>query len=354
MARILSVAPTLPDHEHTQEDITAALAEGMTEDDRTRSVMERIHASSGIRTRHLALPLSEYRGLSGFTETNELFVEHALPLAQRAVRDALEEAGLTVDEVDHLFFTTVTGLGAPSLDALLATSLGFRSDLRRVPSFGLGCVAGAAGLARVADYLAGHPTGVALLVSVELCSLTLQWDDHSMANVVGTGIFGDGAAAVVMVGDEHPLAVQRSTVLPRVVASRSALYPDSAEMIGWQIGSAGFRLMLAAGVPALIGGNFAVGVDELLAEKGWERGDIDVWIAHPGGPRVLESFADCLELPPAALDISWGVMERTGNMSSAAVLHVLAAVGERAPGERALLFALGPGVTAELVLLEWS
>jgi len=354
MARILSVAPALPDHEHAQEEITAALAAGMAEDDRTRSVMERIHASSGIRTRHLALPLDEYRGLSGFTETNELFVEHALPLAQRSVRVALEEAELSVDDVDHLFFTTVTGLGAPSLDALLATSMGFRSDLRRVPSFGLGCVAGAAGIARVADYLAGHPEGVALLVSVELCSLTLQWDDHSMANVVGTGIFGDGAAAVVMVGDEHPLATGRNTALPRVVGSRSALYPDSAEMIGWQIGSAGFRLMLAAGVPALIGGHFAAGVDELLAERGWQRDDVDVWIAHPGGPRVLESFADSLALAPAALDISWGVMERTGNMSSAAVLHVLAAVGERPAGDRALLFALGPGVTAELVLLEWS
>jgi alkylresorcinol/alkylpyrone synthase len=354
MARILSVAPALPAHEHAQDEITAALAAGMAEDDRTRAVMERIHAASGIRTRHLALPLDQYRGLSGFTETNELFVEHALPLAQRAVRDALAQAGLGVDHVDHLFFTTVTGLGAPSLDALLATSMGFRPDLRRVPSFGLGCVAGAAGIARVADYLAGHPRGVALLVSVELCSLTLQWDDHSMANVVGTGIFGDGAAAVVMVGDDHPLATQRSTALPSVVSSRSALYPDSAEMIGWQIGSAGFRLMLAAGVPALIGGHFAEGVDALLADRGWQRGDIDVWIAHPGGPRVLESFAGSLELPPAALDISWGVMERTGNMSSAAVLHVLAAVGERAAGDRALLFALGPGVTAELVLLEWS
>jgi len=354
MARILSVAPALPDHEHAQEEITAELAAGMAEDDRTRSVMERIHASSGIRTRHLALPLEQYRGLSGFTQTNELFVEHALPLTERAVQAALAEAGLAVGDVDHLFFTTVTGLGAPSLDALLATRMGFRSDLRRVPSFGLGCVAGAAGLARVADYLAGHPGGVALLVSVELCSLTLQWDDHSMANVVGTGIFGDGAAAVVMVGDEHPLAGSRTGPLPRVVASRSALYPDSAEMIGWQIGSAGFRLMLAAGVPALIGGHFAVGVDELLAEQAWSRDDIDVWIAHPGGPRVLESFADSLQLAPAALDISWGVMERTGNMSSAAVLHVLAAVGERAAGDRALLFALGPGVTAELVLLEWS
>ena len=352
MPQIVAVAPVLPENVHEQHEITAELGARLAGDRAARSVLERVHAASGIKTRHLALPLDRYRDLDSFSETNALFIELALPLVERAVSTALREAGLRVDEVDHLFFTTVTGVQAPSLDALLATSMGFRSDLKRVPSFGLGCVAGAAGIARVADYLAGHPTGVALLVSVELCSLTLQWDDQSMANVVGTGIFGDGAAAVVMTGDEHP-AAERSRG-PRVVASRSALYPDSAEMIGWQIGSTGFTLMLAAGVPALIDGHFAAGIDELLASEGLTRADVDRWIAHPGGPRILESFTAALELPPSALDASWQVMARTGNLSSAAVLHVLAEVGDQPPGTRAVLFALGPGVTAELVLLEWS
>lgn len=354
MARILAVAPVLPEHAATQTQITAELADGVTDDDAARAVMQRIHAASGIETRHLALPLAEYRGIEGFTTANRLFAELALPLAERAVVAALAEAGLRVDEVDHLFFTTVTGLGAPSLDAQLATSLGFRSDLRRVPSFGLGCVAGAAGIARVADYLAGHPQGVALLVSVELCSLTLQWNDRSMANVVGTGIFGDGAAAVVVVGDAHPALHVSAEPRARVVASRSALYPDSGEMIGWRIGESGFRLMLAAGVPALIDGHFAAAVDELLAEAGWSRAEVDEWIAHPGGPRVLESFSTALDLEPGALATSWAVLARAGNMSSAAVLHVLAEGGSRAAGTRGVLFALGPGVTAEIVLLEWS
>ncbi len=354
MARILSVAPVLPEHATTQQEITAVLAEGMTDDPAARAVMHRIHAASGIETRHLAMPISEYRSIDGFTASNTLFAELALPLAEQAVTAALAEAGLRVDEVDHVFFTTVTGLGAPSLDALLATSMGFRSDLRRVPSFGLGCVAGAAGLARVADYLAGHPTGVALLVSVELCSLTLQWSDRSMANVVGTGIFGDGAAAVVMVGDAHPAALAAPGPRASVVGSRSALYPESSEMIGWRIGAEGFRLMLAAGVPALIDGHFADAVDELLAEAGWTRADVDDWIAHPGGPRVLESFSTALDLEPAALATSWAVLARAGNMSSAAVLHVLAEGGDRPVGTRGVLFALGPGVTAEIVLLEWS
>lgn len=354
MARILSVAPVLPSHVATQQEITTELAAGMTDDPAARAVMHRIHAASGIETRHLALPLADYRGIDGFTATNALFAELALPLAEHAVATALAEAGLGIDEVDHLFFTTVTGLGAPSLDALLAVRLGMRSDVRRVPSFGLGCVAGAAGIARVADYLAGNPTGVAVLVSVELCSLTLQWGDTSMANVVGTGIFGDGAAAVVMVGDAHPALLASPAPRARVVGSRSALYPESAEMIGWQIGAEGFRLMLAAGVPALIDGHFAGAVDELLAEAGWTRADVDDWIAHPGGPRVLESFSTALDLAPAALATSWAVLARAGNMSSAAVLHVLAEGGERTVGTRGVLFALGPGVAAEIVLLEWS
>jgi alkylresorcinol/alkylpyrone synthase len=352
MSQILSVAPVLPDNVHEQAEITAELGLRLAGNAAARSVLERVHSASGIQTRHLALPLARYRDLDSFSQTNALFRELALPLVEQAVTVALRDAGVEVADVDHLFFTTVTGVQAPSLDALLATSMGFRSDLRRVPSFGLGCVAGAAGLARVADYLNGHPTGVALLVSVELCSLTLQWDDQSMANVVGTGIFGDGAAAVVMVGAEHPAAADARG--PRVIASRSALYPDSAEMIGWQIGSAGFTLMLAAGVPALIDGHFAAGVDALLDDAGLTRADIDTWIAHPGGPRILESFTAALDLPPASLDSAWQVMARTGNLSSAAVLHVLAAVLDQEPGSRAVLFALGPGVTAELVLLEWS
>lgn len=352
MARILSVAPVLPDHAYTQEQITAELATRLAADSGTKAVLERVHAATGIQTRHLALPLEDYRHLGDFTSTNALFAEHALPLAERAVTAALAEAGLTVEDVDHLFYTTVTGVGAPSLDALLATHMGFRPELVRTPSFGLGCVAGAAGIARLADYLDGKPRGVALLVSVELCSLTIQWDDASMANLVGTGIFADGAAAVVMVGDEHPLASSSSG--PRVIGSLSALYPDSAEMIGWRVGSSGFRLMLAAGVPALIDGHFADGVDALLAQAGMTRDEVDVWIAHPGGPRILESFAESLRQPPAAFESAWRVMARTGNMSSAAVLHVLAAVGPRAAGDRGVLFALGPGVTAEMVVLEWD
>jgi len=211
-------------------------------------------------------------------------------------------------------------------------------------------VAGAAGIARVADYLAGHPDEVALVVSVELCSLTIQWQDRSMANFIGTGIFGDGAATVVMVGEKHPLA--KGGI--EVVSSRSALYPESEEMIGWKIGSTGFTLMLEAGVPNLIETNFAQDVNAFLGSHALTPDDVDVWIAHPGGPKILDAFSDALGLQNKELDSSWAVLAKAGNMSSAAVLHVLFDVQKQPAGSTGLLFAMGPGVSCELVLLRWS
>jgi alkylresorcinol/alkylpyrone synthase len=201
----------------------------------------------------------------------------------------------------------------------------------------------------VADYLAGHPNEVALVVSVELCSLTIQWDDASMANIVGTGLFGDGAATVVMTGENHPLARG-----PRVVASQSSLYPNSDRMIGWEIGEPGFRLMLHAGVPGLIAENFADDVGRLLSGVGKRKDDVTCWLAHPGGPRILESFSESLGLLPGQLSTSWDVMADVGNLSSAGILHVLARELQQEQGSFGLLFALGPGISVEVVALEWT
>lgn len=350
MVSIVSVSSVLPIHVHDQAQVTQVLSQHLATSEATKSVLNRVHQATQIYTRHFVMPIEEYQQIGDFTNTNALFVKYALELAERATIEALDAAGLSAAEVDHLFFTTVTGIGAPALDVLLAAKLGFRSDLKRVPSFGLGCVAGAAGIARVADYLRGHPVGVALVVSVELCSLTLQWQDRSMANFVGTGIFADGAAAVVMVGEAHRLSPSPL----KVVATRSVLYPDTQKMIGWKIGSSGFSLMLEAGVPELIEKNFANDVDEFLEANELTREGIDVWMAHPGGPKVLDAFAKSLELEADDLSASWSVMKRAGNMSSAAILHVLKDVESQPAGTRGLLFALGPGVSAELVLLEWT
>jgi hypothetical protein len=166
-----------------------------------------------------------------------------LVLGERAVRQALERAGIRPDEVDTIYFSTVTGLASPSVDARLMQRLGFRSDCKRVPMFGLGCVAGAAAVSRAIDYVRGEPDGVAVVLTVELCSLTLQREDRSVANLISIGLFGDGAAAAV-VGARTGLRKA-----PRSLATRSVFYPDTQDVMGWDIGAHGFRIVLSAEVP---------------------------------------------------------------------------------------------------------
>jgi len=350
MTRIAAIAPVLPQYSYTQSEITAELAPLLTHDAGRRAVIERLHGSSRIGRRHTALPLERYRDLSGFREANGEFIRVGVELLEAALTRALGDAGLVASDIDFVMFTSVTGVAAPSIDGLLVQRMGLRKDVKRVPSFGLGCVAGASGLARVSDYLDGHPDEVGVLLSVELCSLTLQRDDETMGNFVATGLFGDGATAVVMTGDTRSAG-------PRVRATQSAFYPDSLDVIGWNVGGSGFEIVLTAGVADVIENNFPADAAAFLATQGLSLDDIDHWVAHPGGPRVLEAFETSLGVTREQLRRSWDSLEAIGNLSSSSVLHVLADtidLDRPAPGETGLLFALGPGVSAEFVLLEWE
>lgn len=352
MTRIVAVAPVLPEYQYTQAEITHELAPLLTSDPSRRAVLERMHGSARILTRYTALPIERYRDLGTFRQTNELFILTATDLLERALGTALDDAGLSPADVDYVVFTSVTGIAAPSIDALLVSRLGLRADVKRMPSYGLGCVGGAAGIARVHDYLVGHPGEVAVLLSVELCSLTLQRDDETMANFVATGLFGDGAAAVVMVGDDHPAAAG-----PAVIATRSAIYPETSEVIGFNVGGSGFEIVLTGAVAEVIEDNFPREMGEFLFDNALKLTDIDHWIAHPGGPKVLDAFSVALGQPESAFALSWNSLAAVGNLSSASVLHVLAdTIASREPDSAAtgVLFALGPGVSAEFVLLEWS
>jgi alkylresorcinol/alkylpyrone synthase len=252
--------------------------------------------------------------------------------------------------VDALFFVTVTGVATPSIDARLMNRLALPSRVKRVPIFGLGCVAGAAGVARAADYLRGHPGEVAVLLSVELCSLTLQREDLSVPNLIASGLFGDGAAAVVLVGSD------RQTGGPRVVDSRSIFYPDTERVMGWEVSEQGFKIVLSAEVPEMVRRHLRGDVDAFLAAHGLARDDISVWISHPGGPKVLEAMQESLELPDEALESAWKTLREVGNLSSTSVLLVLeqTLASPPAPGSWGLMSAMGPGFCSELVLLRWG
>ena len=359
MTRVVSAATAFPPHVYDQQDITAAFAEvvlGAARPD-DRRVLERIHQATGVRRRHLALPLETYAGMAGFGATNDAFIEVGVDLGAEAVSKALAEVGLTPADVDVIMTTTVTGVAAPTLDARLVPIIGLRPDVRRVPMFGLGCVAGAAGVARLHDLVAGDPDAVAVLLSVELCSLTVQRDDASMANLVASGLFGDGAAAVVVVGDRRAATLGLDG--PQIVATRSRLYPDTERVMGWDIGGSGFRIVLAASVADVVEEHLGHDVTAFLGDHDLKVADVAGWVAHPGGPKVLHAMTRTLGLPPDALDRTWRSLEQVGNLSSASVLHVLAARLAAPPSPQApaaaydVMLAMGPGFCSELVLLRW-
>ncbi|MFI6926839.1 type III polyketide synthase [Nonomuraea spiralis] len=350
MTRISAVRCAFPPHRYPQSELTDMAARLCLPDNADRRLIDRLHRGARVEYRNLALPIDRYEKLDGFGAANDAFVSVAVELGLESVKAALDAAGLEPADVDMIMFTSVTGIAAPSVDARLAAALGLRPDVKRVPVFGLGCVAGAAGIARLHDYLRGWPDHVAVLLSVELCSLTLQRGDSSPANLVAGALFGDGAAAVVACGGE------RATAGPSVVATRSHLYPGSEHVMGWQVGDTGFRVMLDASVPDVVRRYLADDVHGLLAEHGITAGDVTAWVCHPGGPKVLEAVSEALELPVGALDVTWRSLAAHGNLSSSSVLHVLGetlAAGPRAPGTWGLVIAMGPGFCSELVLLRW-
>ncbi|MFF8607091.1 type III polyketide synthase [Streptomyces sp. NPDC015346] len=372
MTRVLAVSTAFPPHRYMQQEITDALVSCLPPG-ADSGLLRRMHAAAEVETRHLALPLDRYRGLGTFGETNRLFVELAVALGAEAVERALDEAGVRAEEVDLVVSTTVTGIAAPSLEARLAARVGLRPDVKRLPLFGLGCAAGAAGLARVHDFLSGRPDRVALLLATELCSLTLQRADTSPANLVAGSLFGDGAAALVAVGTDpgpgpvgspgtaspgtgtgtaSPRAGDRG---PTVVATRSRLYPGTEDMLGWDVGDWGFRMVLGRELPELVRLHVTEEIESFLAGHDLKPRDVTAWICHPGGPRILDTLAEELDLPDSALAPSRRALATAGNLSSASVLQILrdTRTGAPPPGTIGLMLAFGPGFSSELVLLGW-
>ncbi len=349
---ILSVGRALPPNHVDQETLIQALSVYWGARHFNVERLADVHRAAKVGGRHLALPLSEYPALDSFQKTNDAFIRVGVDVGEAAIRAGLAAAGLAPGDVDHLWFVTVTGISTPSLDAKLMNRLGLKPSVKRTPIFGLGCLAGAAGLARASDALRAFPGDVGVLLSVELCSLTLQRDDASVANLVATGLFGDGAAAVVLAGGERA----DGALVPRIAATRSVFYPDTEWVMGWDVGDSGFKVVLSAKVPEVIESRVGADVDAFLAEHGLARRDVRHWVAHTGGPKVIEAFRRALDLPAAALARSWRSLQEVGNLSSASVLFVLGDfldARDARPGDVGLLAAMGPGFSAELLLLRW-
>jgi alkylresorcinol/alkylpyrone synthase len=348
--RIAGVASAFPKHYYPQHVLRQALKDSWGEKIDKPDLLDRLHKLIGVNGRYLALPLDAYKNLQTWGQANDAWIESAQELGKLALCRALSQAGIGAQELDAIFFVTVTGVASPSIEGRMINRMGLSRHVKRIPIFGLGCVAGAAGIARAADYVRGYPDQLAALVAVELCSLTWQKDDLSTSNLIATGLFGDGAAAVIVGGND------RVNHGPKVLATRSIFYPDTEDVMGWDISEKGFQLVLSRSVPDMVRLHLADDVDEFVADHGLTRDDIGTWIMHTGGPKILEATEKALGLSETALDASWECLAKVGNLSSASVLLVLEEyMGRRRPpqGSLSILAAMGPGFCSELVLLQW-
>lgn len=420
-AQVVAAASAFPRHHGAQKDLAEAIVSRWSHLPAARQARaKRFHLSSGVDFRYHALPAQDWQALRGFGARGKVWFEVGLQLAEQALAQALERAHWAPQSLDALYFVSITGVSAPSMDAWLVGRLGLNRFIKRVPIFGLGCGGGAMGLARVADFLKAYPRGRAALVSVELCSLTFQAQDASPANMIASGLFGDGAAAVLLEGGQagrgrasvpdganarqaalsapEPAAVSRSaaaasppmesplpvaslsisattpppptcspnaerpdtgrtqTGRPTVLATRSVLFENTPHLMGWAVVDEGFQIELSPELPKLVREHLGAETDAFLADQDLSRNDIAAYLAHTGGPKVLDAVAAALDLPPAALERSRANLRAYGNLSSAAVLVILEDFMTREvppPGSYALLFAMGPGFALELVLLRW-
>ncbi len=348
MPRIRAVATAVPeyrfDQEFVQEHARRIFGSMIPGIDRLMPVF----SNSGISTRYFCAPPEWFLKPHDLAEKSAMYVSAATELSAAACRTALERAELGPDDIDGIIYVNTTGLATPSIDARLINVLGLRHDVRRTQLWGLGCAGGVSGLSHACDHVRGRPDSRVLLVSTELCGLTFMPDDASKSNLIATALFGDGAAAAVVIGDEVPGSGLE------ILGTRSRFYPDSLDVMGWTVLNAGLQVVFARRIPDIVAESSSEDISAFLAEHGLALADIDEFLLHPGGRKVLEAYQNALGLEPEALDRSRGVLRDFGNMSSATVLFVLERyMAERQGGQsgHGLISALGPGFCAESMLV---
>lgn len=341
--RILSVASAVPPYRIGQEevkDFARSMFGGTHRDiERLMPLFDNVH----VEGRNFCVPLEWFDGHHTFPERNDLYVKNALELSEKAVRRAMDRAKVEAGDIGAIFFVSTTGFATPSLDSKLLSALGLSTHTRRVPVWGLGCAGGAAGLALAADHARLYPEKAVLLVTVELSGLTFQRDDPSKANLISTSLFADGAAAVV---------VGRGEEGPELLGSRSTTWPDTEDVMGWELIETGLKVKLSRDVPGIVREKFRDDLAGACASLGLDIQDLEHFVLHPGGAKVLDAFEEVLGMRPGSLVHPRGVLRERGNMSAPTVLFILERFLEgddNPPGGLGVLSAMGPGFSAEHV-----
>jgi alkylresorcinol/alkylpyrone synthase len=344
-ARLLSIATAVPPYRLDQNDVATRirLALGPRSPEIVR--MLPTFVNTGIESRYSCVPMSWYEEPHGWGERNEIYLRSSVDLLETATRDALDRAGRTADEIDAVVVVSTSGIATPSLDALLIERMSLRREVARLPIFGLGCAGGTIGLSRAAMVAEAKPGRLVLFLVVELCALSFRRDDFSKSNIVATALFGDGAAAALLQSGSSGLAIRESG---------EYTWADSLDIMGWDVTDDGLRAIFSRDIPSLVSTQFRDVALEFLKRNGLTPHDIDRFICHPGGAKVLDALEGAFDLESGALVDARVVLRDYGNMSAATVMFVLARALESPEWRRGVISALGPGFTAAFALVERS
>ena len=341
---LLSVATAVPPYQIGQDEAKVRTRRAFGGRKALFDRLSGVFDNSGIATRHLVAPPAWYEGDHGWADRNQVYLEAAEQLFAEAATKALAGAGLMPEQVDGIVTVSTTGIATPSLEARMAPKLGFRSDVRRVPLFGLGCAGGVSGLATAAALASSEPGSSWLFVTVETCSISIRLDSDDPAAVVATALFADGAAAAVVQCGEHGAI--------RIAGSAEKLWPDTLRIMGWDIEDPGLAVVFDRSIPPFLERELASAVDDILQRLGVRREDVARLCCHPGGVKVIDAIETSLDLPAGELDLEREVLREFGNMSAPTVLFVLERLIARGLPDRVLMTAFGPGFTCAGLLLE--
>lgn len=335
-SRLLALASAVPPYTLDQSDV-ARRAEQLFSGRRDIARLMPVFENTGIERRYSCVPIDWYSEPHGWSDRTKLYVDNAVDLLERVTLRLLDQAQLKREEIDCIVVSSTTGIATPSLDALVVERMRLRRDIRRLPVFGLGCAGGVVGLARAADMAIANPGSRVLFLVVELCALTFRKDDISKSNIVATALFGDGAAGAILSTDGPG---------PEVGAGGEHTWPNSLDIMGWEVEEDGLKARFAQSIPALVATDFRSILHVYLQKNDLKLNDIDGFACHPGGAKVLDALEDAFGLSRGALVESRGVLRDFGNMSAVTALFVLERMDWKNPARRTLMTALGPGFSA--------
>lgn len=360
MPYILSTGIHCADHSFAQSDIQKLVYNLFPLNEKEKKRLLPIFEHAEIDERQFAAPLDWFKDDHGLQERNELYHSQALQYSIRAVQsclsnEAMLSGNISPKNIDHILFVSSTGISTPTLDTYLMNELEFDETTRRTPLFGLGCAGGTSGVAKAHEWLLGHPEKNVLIVCVELCSLTFQPEDSRVSNFVGTALFGDGASAVLVIGDQSPLRQKAKVSLAKTLKTSSRTKRHSTDAMGWKVIDTGFEVIFNKSIPRLVKEFWSVHAREFAEEQGWKISEFPFIIAHPGGRKVLEGYRESFNLEEQVLEIPKKILKSHGNMSSPTVHFVLHEALKKQPakGTRSIMTSLGPGFSSEIVSLEW-